>query len=473
MASAKKRVEMAMASKAKLQSAPYVQINTHVDDPQKSLEELFTAGVRTHEQRKHYERKKHTIPISFNQRPVSVKSRGSSAGHSREGSSDDGIGSSGRQTLSPSSVSSTHFSGPYQGPVHTRQGSAPALINCGGMEHHSSRQIAAPVHAPSKSLSVMAMTDVGDQQFTSATHRTAKSCDLDSEPNRHLEMSFTPDGQPFYIDHNSKMTYWSDPRAKSQSLDPLAVGMNDPTIMQQPQQQPQQQPIGHSLQPNDLDDGLGPLPEGWMKNYDQNGDPYFIDHINQTTTWYDPRIPRHLQEERIRQRHACGRQDNDQTRTNLYESPQDCSSSLVQQLQMERRDMQQRQQQLCREGLIDPQWQNAQQYQQAPISPMQHSQIPQAYSNYCSPPQPGRPQMMPTNYYAHNRNISNDSAVDNTMEVDYITSAHMGMAPLQGTHHIDPNLVRDLTAQDLNPRDFDQYLQLNDNRSPAIAKQYM
>uniref|UniRef100_A0A914R0R9 Uncharacterized protein n=1 Tax=Parascaris equorum TaxID=6256 RepID=A0A914R0R9_PAREQ len=58
MASAKKRVEMAMASKAKLQSAPYVQINTHVDDPQKSLEELFTAGVRTHEQRKHYERKK-------------------------------------------------------------------------------------------------------------------------------------------------------------------------------------------------------------------------------------------------------------------------------------------------------------------------------------------------------------------------------------------------------------------------------
>uniref|UniRef100_A0A914S9W3 WW domain-containing protein n=1 Tax=Parascaris equorum TaxID=6256 RepID=A0A914S9W3_PAREQ len=240
------------------------------------------------------------------------------------------------------------------------------------------------------------------------------------------------------------MTYWSDPRAKSQSLDPLAVGMNDPTIMQQPQQQPQQQSIAQSLQPNDLDDGLGPLPEGWMKNYDQNGDPYFIDHINQTTTW--SLVSRHLQEERIRQRHACGRHDNDQARTNLYESPQ---------------------------GLIDPQWQNTQQYQQAPISPMQHSQMPQAYSNYCSPPQPGRPQMMPTNYYAHNRNISNDSAVDNTMEVDYITSAHIGMTPLQGTHHIDPNLVRDLTAQDLNPRDFDQYLQLNDNRSPAIAKQYM
>lgn len=48
---------MALASKAKLQTAPHVQINTHVDDPQKSLEELFTAGVRTHE-KKLYERRK-------------------------------------------------------------------------------------------------------------------------------------------------------------------------------------------------------------------------------------------------------------------------------------------------------------------------------------------------------------------------------------------------------------------------------
>lgn len=67
MASAKKRVEMAMASKAKLQTttmtgAPHVQINTHVDDPQKSLEELFTEGMRTHG--KHFERKK-VFSISF------------------------------------------------------------------------------------------------------------------------------------------------------------------------------------------------------------------------------------------------------------------------------------------------------------------------------------------------------------------------------------------------------------------------
>lgn len=469
--SAKKRAESVLAARAtaKQSTAPHVQINTHVDDPQKSLEELFSVGMRTHEQRKHYERKKHAIPISFTQRPVSVKSRGSSAGHSREGSSDDGIGSSGRQTLSPSSVSSQHFGTPYQGPVHTRQGSAPALINYGGLEHQSNRQVPLPANAPSKSLSVMAMSNVGDQ-FSAPAHRAAKSCDLEAEPNRHLEMNFAPDAQPFYVDNN-KMTYWSDPRAKSQSLDPLAIaGISENPNMQQPSMQQSQ------IMPNDMDDGLGPLPEGWMKNYDHNGDPYFIDHINQTTTWYDPRIPRHLQEEQIRQRHACGRQNSEQMKRNPYEQ-QDASSSLVQQLQMERRDMQARQQQLYREGLIDPQWQQNSQPYAAPVSPMQHPQMTQGagYSPYCNAPQPQmRNDLLAANYYPHNRNISNDSAVvDSTMEVDYMAAADIGLPPMHNQHHIDPNLVRDLNAQDLNPRDFDQYLQLNDNRSPATAKQYM
>lgn len=38
------------------------------------------------------------------------------------------------------------------------------------------------------------------------------------------------------------------------------------------------------------DDGLGPLPDGWAKRYDQNGEVYFVDHNSRETTWYDPRI---------------------------------------------------------------------------------------------------------------------------------------------------------------------------------------
>lgn len=60
-----------------------------------------------------------------------MKSRGSSADHSREGSSDDG---SGRYTLSPTVHSQQHSSqqnlpSPYQNPFHARQGSAPAIMN--------------------------------------------------------------------------------------------------------------------------------------------------------------------------------------------------------------------------------------------------------------------------------------------------------------------------------------------------------
>lgn len=43
------------------------------------------------------------------------------------------------------------------------------------------------------------MSDASDQ-YLSTTHRAAKSCDLDAESNRHLEVGFTPEGQPFYIE---------------------------------------------------------------------------------------------------------------------------------------------------------------------------------------------------------------------------------------------------------------------------------
>lgn len=79
--------------------------------------------------------RKTKLPSSFYQ-PRSInnsyKSRGSSVGHSREGSSDDGLGcSSGRHTLSPSSMKNfssiqafngfnqSNFSG--DGIVHQRQ----------------------------------------------------------------------------------------------------------------------------------------------------------------------------------------------------------------------------------------------------------------------------------------------------------------------------------------------------------------
>jgi len=39
---------------------------------------------------------------------------------------------------------------------------------------------------------------------------------------------------------------------------------------------------------------LGQLPEGWEQKLTPEGEIYFVNHIDRTTTWYDPRIPSQL-----------------------------------------------------------------------------------------------------------------------------------------------------------------------------------
>jgi hypothetical protein len=40
---------------------------------------------------------------------------------------------------------------------------------------------------------------------------------------------------------------------------------------------------------------LGPLPPGWEQGVTPEGDIYYINHIEKTTSWFDPRIPKHMQ----------------------------------------------------------------------------------------------------------------------------------------------------------------------------------
>lgn len=35
---------------------------------------------------------------------------------------------------------------------------------------------------------------------------------------------------------------------------------------------------------------LGPLPDGWEQAMTQDGDVYYINHKNKTTSWLDPRL---------------------------------------------------------------------------------------------------------------------------------------------------------------------------------------
>ncbi|ODV94148.1 hypothetical protein PACTADRAFT_86369 [Pachysolen tannophilus NRRL Y-2460] len=86
------------------------------------------------------------------------------------------------------------------------------------------------------------------------------------------EQRLTPEGRPYFVDHNTRTTTWVDPRRQQYIR---TVGPNT-TIQQQPVSQ------------------LGPLPSGWEMRLTNTARVYFVDHNTKTTTWDDPRLPSSL-----------------------------------------------------------------------------------------------------------------------------------------------------------------------------------
>lgn len=88
------------------------------------------------------------------------------------------------------------------------------------------------------------------------------------------EQRTTPEGRPYYVDHNARTTTWVDPRRQQyfRSYGPTQHGGTNVV---------QQQPVSQ----------LGPLPSGWEMRLTNTARVYFVDHNTKTTTWDDPRLP--------------------------------------------------------------------------------------------------------------------------------------------------------------------------------------
>ncbi|KAF8841200.1 HECT-domain-containing protein [Paxillus ammoniavirescens] len=86
------------------------------------------------------------------------------------------------------------------------------------------------------------------------------------------EERYTPEGRPYYVDHNTRTTTWVDPRRQTVIR---VMGPNGPNSALQPQAISQ----------------LGPLPSGWEMRLTSTARVYFVDHNTKTTTWDDPRLP--------------------------------------------------------------------------------------------------------------------------------------------------------------------------------------
>ncbi|GJJ78452.1 E3 ubiquitin-protein ligase NEDD4 [Entomortierella parvispora] len=91
------------------------------------------------------------------------------------------------------------------------------------------------------------------------------------------EQRLTPEGRPYYVDHNTRATTWVDPRRQQY------VRMADPRGATS-QVAVQQQPVSQ----------LGALPSGWEMRLTNTARVYFVDHNTKTTTWDDPRLPSSL-----------------------------------------------------------------------------------------------------------------------------------------------------------------------------------
>ena len=89
------------------------------------------------------------------------------------------------------------------------------------------------------------------------------------------EQRFTPEGRPYFVDHNTRTTTWVDPR-RQQLIRVIAPGQQGTTVQPQTVNQ------------------LGPLPSGWEMRLTSTARVYFVDHNTKTTTWDDPRLPSSL-----------------------------------------------------------------------------------------------------------------------------------------------------------------------------------
>uniref|UniRef100_A0A914LWR0 WW domain-containing protein n=1 Tax=Meloidogyne incognita TaxID=6306 RepID=A0A914LWR0_MELIC len=340
----------------------------------------------------------------------------------------------------------------------------------------------------------------------------------------------------------SAAVYWSTTRGKSQSLDPLAFesaaavaagtggfhqssnnstahfSSNPSTAIASPPTNDNNNPsstsqqqiiensfIGRSHQsPQSAttilldDDGLGPLPEGWEKAYTPNGDPYFIDHIHKETTWYDPRLPKEVQQQIVISRHTHKSEQQHQDNANFQHSysqsagaamgtnkmssnnnrqnfhggsssvgptPNTITNSVlaggldrVQQLKQEKQCMQERREQIIRQGLLDPSFLGR---------PPHDSSAANSMDTY------GNQAGSDCHSSQHNQSLFLQRANAAPLQQEIMMEVDSTSFPQQQQQsvvigYMDP-LFQGLNAADLNPQEFDKYLIINESRSPTTT----
>lgn len=229
------------------------------------------------------------LPNSFFNPP----SASPSASHSRTNSTDSAFGAESQTNANKNpSVATPRYSMTGLQICHSRAHSSPASLQQTYKDHSSNLNSNLETDASMKASGLSGLNKIRQSQNISdnvpPVHMKQRSYDVVSPIQLQNELGVLPagweqaktnDGQIYYINHTTKTTQWEDPRIQ---------------FRHQAEQVLQQSPNSRILKKESdavsSNDPLGPLPPGWEQAYTESGDVYFINHIDRTTSWNDPRI---------------------------------------------------------------------------------------------------------------------------------------------------------------------------------------
>ncbi|OXA62079.1 E3 ubiquitin-protein ligase Su(dx) [Folsomia candida] len=112
------------------------------------------------------------------------------------------------------------------------------------------------------------------------------------------EMRRDPRGRCYFLDHNTRSTTWQRPSTERLAHFQSWQGMRAGILLQGKsrflyQPQPTAAAPTSGIIHGDVDadvETLGPLPDGWERRVRPDGRTYWINHVNKTTQWEDPRV---------------------------------------------------------------------------------------------------------------------------------------------------------------------------------------
>ncbi|XP_014352181.1 transcriptional coactivator YAP1 isoform X2 [Latimeria chalumnae] len=182
----------------------------------------------------------HSVPMRMRKLPDSFFRQPEPKSHSRQASTD--AGSAGALT-----------------PQHVRAHSSPASLQLGAV-------------SPGTMTASGGVSGQGPQPQSQHLRQSSFEIPDDVPLPPGWEMAKTPSGQRYFLNHIDQTTTWQDPRKA------LLPQMNVTA------------PTSPPVQQNIMSPSSGPLPDGWEQAMTQEGEIYYINHKNKTTSWLDPRL---------------------------------------------------------------------------------------------------------------------------------------------------------------------------------------